>query len=47
MAEAIAMLNNLALALLLRGRKTNAAQERRFYAAHPDAALKRLLAAPG
>jgi predicted transposase YbfD/YdcC len=46
-AEAIAMLNNLALALLLRGRKTNAAQERRYYAAHPDAALKRLLAAPG
>jgi predicted transposase YbfD/YdcC len=45
-AEAIAMLNNLALALLLRGRKTNAAQERRYYAAHPDAALKRLLAAP-
>jgi len=46
-AEAIAMLNNLALALLLRGGKTNAAQERRYYAAHPDAALKRLLAAPG
>ena len=46
-AEAIAMLNNLAPALLLRGRKTNAAPERRYHAAHPDAALKRLLAAPG
>jgi predicted transposase YbfD/YdcC len=45
-AEAIAILNNLVLALLLRGGKTNAAQERRYYAAHPDEALKRLLAAP-
>lgn len=45
-AEAIAILNNLVLALLLRGGKTNVAQERRHYAAHPDDALKRLLAAP-
>ena len=46
-AQAIATLNNLVLAILLRGGKTNAAQERRYYAAHPDQALKRLLAAPG
>ena len=45
-AEAMALLNNLVLALLLRGGKTNAAQERRYYAAHPDEALKRLLTAP-
>jgi predicted transposase YbfD/YdcC len=45
-AEAIAILNNLVLALLLRGGRTNVAQERRHYAAHPDEALKRLLAAP-
>jgi predicted transposase YbfD/YdcC len=45
-AEVMALLNNLVLALLLRGGKTNAAQERRHYAAHPDEALKRLLAAP-
>jgi predicted transposase YbfD/YdcC len=46
-AEAIAILNNLVVAILLRGGKTNAAQARRHYAAHPDEALKRLLAAPG
>lgn len=45
-AEGWAMLNNLVLALLLRGGRTNAAQERRYYAAHPDEALKRLLMAP-
>jgi predicted transposase YbfD/YdcC len=45
-AEALAILNNVVLALLLRGGKTNAAQERRYYAAHPDEALKRLLMAP-
>ncbi len=45
-AEAVAILNNLVLALLLRGGRTNAAQERRYYAAHPDEALKRLLTAP-
>jgi predicted transposase YbfD/YdcC len=45
-AEVMAMLNNLVLALLLRGRKANAAQERRYFAAHPDEALKRLLTAP-
>ncbi len=46
-AEAVALLNNLVLALLLRGGKTNAAQKRRYYVAHPDEALKRLLAAAG
>jgi len=45
-AEALALFNNLVLALLLRGGHTNAAQERRYYAAHPDEALKRLLTAP-
>ncbi len=45
-AHALAILNNLVLALLLRGGKTNAAQERRYYAAHPDQALKLLLMAP-
>ena len=45
-AEALAILNNLVLALLLRGGHTNAAQERRFYAAHPDQAFRRLLTAP-
>jgi predicted transposase YbfD/YdcC len=45
-AEAIAVINNLVLALLLRGGHSNAAQRRRFFAAHPDEALKRLLAAP-
>jgi predicted transposase YbfD/YdcC len=45
-AEALALFNNLVLALLLRGGRTNAAQERRYYAAHPDEALKRLLTAP-
>lgn len=45
-AEAIAILNNLVLALLLRGGHANVAQRRRYYAAHPDEALKRLLAAP-
>ncbi len=45
-AEAIAILNNLVLALLLRGGHPNVAQRRRYYAAHPDEALKRLLTAP-
>jgi hypothetical protein len=45
-AYALALLNNLVLALLLRGGKTNAAQERRYFAAHPDQALKLLLMAP-
>jgi len=45
-AHALAILNNLVLALLLRGGKTNAAHERRYYAAHPDAALRLLLTAP-
>ena len=45
-AEAIAIVNNLVLALLLRGGHTNLAERRRHYAAHPDEALKRLLAAP-
>ncbi len=45
-AEAMAIINNLVLALLLRGGNDNAAQERRYYAAHPDEALKRLISAP-
>ena len=45
-AEAMALLNNLELALLLRGGRDNAAQERRYYAVHPDEALKRLITAP-
>ena len=45
-AEGIAILNNLVLALLLRGGHNNVAQRRRYYAAHPDEALKRLLEAP-
>jgi predicted transposase YbfD/YdcC len=46
MAETIATLNNLVLALLLRGGHANLADRRRHYAAHPDEALQRLLAAP-
>lgn len=45
-AHALAILNNLVVALLLRGGKTNAAQERRYYAAHPDEALSLLFTAP-
>lgn len=45
-AEGLAILNNLVLALLLRGGKTNAAHERRCFAAHPDQALNLLLRAP-
>jgi predicted transposase YbfD/YdcC len=45
-AEAMAIINNLILALLLRGGKDNAAHERRYYTAHPDEALKRLITAP-
>ena len=45
-AEGLAILNNLVLALLLRGGQTNVAQQRHHYAAHPDEAIKRLFAAP-
>ena len=45
-AHALATLNNLVLALLVRGGKSNVAQERRYYAAHPDEALRLLLTAP-
>jgi predicted transposase YbfD/YdcC len=45
-AHALAILNNLVLALLLRGGRPNAAHERRYYAAHPDKALRLLLTAP-
>jgi hypothetical protein len=45
-AHALAILNNLVLALLLRGGQTNVAQARRYYAAHPDEALRLLLTAP-
>ena len=39
MAQAMAILNNLVLALLLRGRQRNAAHAQRYYNAHPDRAL--------
>lgn len=42
-AHALAILNNVVLAILLRGGQTNAAQARRYYAAHPDRALQLLL----
>jgi predicted transposase YbfD/YdcC len=45
-AHALAILNNIVLALLLRDGHSNAAQARRAYAAHPDRALQLLLSAP-
>ncbi len=46
MAQALAVLNNLVLALLLRNHNPNAAQAQRFYNAHPDHALNLLIRAP-
>lgn len=45
-AQVLAILNNLVLALLLRHGDNNAAQVRRRYNAHPDAALKLLVSLP-
>jgi predicted transposase YbfD/YdcC len=46
MAHALAILNNLAIALLLRQRNPNLPQMQRFYNAHPDRALNLLFRAP-
>jgi hypothetical protein len=45
-AHALAVLNNLVLALLLRGGNQNAPRARRHYAAHPDDALQLVLSSP-
>jgi predicted transposase YbfD/YdcC len=45
-AQALATLNNLVIALLLRNYSTNAAQSQRYYDAHPDRALNLLFRAP-
>jgi hypothetical protein len=45
-AQVLAILNNLVLALLLRHGDKNAAQVRRHYNAHLDAALKLLVSLP-
>jgi len=46
MAQVMAILNNLVLALLLRGRQRNAAHVQRYYNAHPDRALHLLSCSP-
>jgi len=46
LGQALATLNNLVIALLLRNRSTNAAQSQRYYAAHPDRALNLLFRTP-
>lgn len=46
MAQAMAILNNLVLALLLRGRQRNAAHAQRYYNAHPDRALDLISRSP-
>jgi len=46
MAQAMAILNNLVLALLLRGRQRNAAHAQRYYNAHPDRALALISRSP-
>ncbi len=46
LAHTIAAVNNLVLALLLRSGRTNLAQARRHFAAHPDQALRLLLTRP-
>jgi predicted transposase YbfD/YdcC len=45
-AQALATLNNLVIALLLRNGSTNAAQSQRYYDAHPDRALNLFFRAP-
>lgn len=46
MAQTMAILNNLVLALLLRGRQRNAAHAQRYYNAHPDRALDLISRSP-
>lgn len=46
LAHALATIHNLVLALLLHAGHSNLAQARRHYAAHPDDALRLLLARP-
>jgi predicted transposase YbfD/YdcC len=46
MAHALAILNNLVIALLLRNHNPNAPQAQRYYNAHPDHALNLLFRAP-
>jgi len=46
MAQALAILNNLVIALLLRNHNPNAPQAQRYYDAHPDHALNLLFRAP-
>jgi len=46
MAQALAILNNLVIALLLRQHNPNMPQAQRFYNAHPDRALNLLFRAP-
>lgn len=46
LAQALATIHNLVLAVLVHAGYLNLAQARRHYAAHPDEALKRLLTAP-
>ena len=46
MAQALAAINNLVLAILLQAGHTNMAQARRHYGAHPDQALRLLSTCP-
>ena len=46
LAQAFAAIHNLIIALLIHVGHTNLAQARRYYAAHPDEALRLLCAAP-
>jgi predicted transposase YbfD/YdcC len=46
MAQALAILNNLVIALLLRQRNANLPRAQRYYNAHPDHALNLLFRAP-
>jgi predicted transposase YbfD/YdcC len=46
LAQALAAIHNLVLGLLTHAGHTNVAQARRHYAAHPDEALRLLLACP-
>jgi hypothetical protein len=47
LAHALAAINNLVLALLVHFGHTHLARARRLFAAHPDDALRLLLARPG
>ena len=46
LAQAFAAIHNLVIALLIHAGHTNLAQARRYYAAHPDQALRLLCAQP-